>query len=80
MNKSLNLTWNFTRSPSLVITVSTATFSLKFSIYQDSVCIVSCDSYNQALLFPETTLTDRAFFIADAGHVLCAVANEVLKK
>lgn len=80
MTKGLNLTRNLTRSPSLVISVSTATFSLKIQYCTKIVCIVSYDSYSQLLLFPETTLTDRAFFTVDARSVLCAVANEVLNK
>jgi len=80
MTKGLNLTWNLKRSLSLVITVSTATFSLKIQHCTKIVCIVSCHSYNQPLLFLDRTLTDRAFFTADAGSVLCAIANEVLNK
>ena len=78
MTKGLNLTWNLTRSLSLVISVSIATFSLKIQYCTKVVCIVSYDSYNQLLLFPETTLTDRAFFTVDAESVLCAAANEIL--
>jgi len=56
-------------------------FQLTISaLYQDSVCIVSYDSYNQPLLFSEKTLTDRVFFTADAGSLLYAVANEFLNK